>query len=119
MVFDATLIVVCFVAGLGLEWLMLLIARSPKFLAHPNARSSHRQPTPTMGGTIIAVVVVAYLASNLLMDQTLDDVQVPLLFACAALFGMAFVGLLDDLFSLKRRLRLTVQCLAGASAASD
>lgn len=93
---------------------MLLLVQRPELLVRPNARSSHRQPTPTMGGTIIALVVIAYLSSKTLMDPVLGDIQVPLLFACAALFGMSFVGLLDDLFSLKRRLRLCVQSLAGA-----
>ena len=61
MVSSITLILISFGAGLALEWWVLRWAKRRELLAQVNERSSHQVPTPTMGGIVIVLVVVAYL----------------------------------------------------------
>jgi len=89
-------------------WGVLHLVSQPRLLAHPNDRSSHSQPTPTMGGVAIVVLVLAYLAwvagSQPLLAWSLFG----------ALAALALVGLWDDLVGLSAQLRLLVH--AGAAA---
>lgn len=87
---------------------VLQLLNQPKLLAQPNDRSSHSQPTPTMGGVVIVVPVLAYLA-------WVAGSQPQLAWSLfGALAGLALVGLWDDLAGLSARLRLLVH--AGAAA---
>lgn len=71
------------------------------WIDRPNARSSHRHPTPRGGG-------IAFLISScLLAPQPLLLIPVPL----------ALVGWLDDRYSLSVGLRLVVQWLTGLGLA--
>ena len=65
-VVPATLILLIggFVATLLLEWLVLRVVRHYQLLAIPNARSSHVDATPTLGGIAIVLTVCAYLISQ-------------------------------------------------------
>ena len=95
------------VGGL-LMWGVLHLVSQPGLLAHPNARSSHSQPTPTMGGVAIVVLVLAYLA-------WVAGSQPQLAWSLfGALAALALVGLWDDLAGLSAQLRLLVH--AGAAA---
>ncbi len=79
-------------------------------LARPNARSSHRIPTPQGGGiAVIAATLSAAAAGSYLMNLT-----VPATVFGAALF-IALVGFADDLKSIPVVPRLLLQ--AGAVAA--
>jgi UDP-N-acetylmuramyl pentapeptide phosphotransferase/UDP-N-acetylglucosamine-1-phosphate transferase len=82
-------------------------------LARPNARSSHRQPTPQGGGipVVVATFVVAWGAaatSPALLQN--ESGQFVVLTATAAL--LAVVGAMDDMRSLSAAVRLAIQCLA-------
>jgi UDP-N-acetylmuramyl pentapeptide phosphotransferase/UDP-N-acetylglucosamine-1-phosphate transferase len=84
-------------------------------LAKPNARSSHREPTPQGGGlavvvTTLALAVIAVLATGFYAQGTLDGL-VPLV--CATLL-LAGVGALDDVHSLGLLSRLLAQAVAVA-----
>jgi Fuc2NAc and GlcNAc transferase len=96
------------VAGLVLEWGVYSFVQRPHLLVRPTGRSSHTQPTPTMGGIVIVVVVLAYLA---VMSSTVTPTGWPLFGALAAL---AVVGLWDDLSQLSARVRLVVHFAAAA-----
>lgn len=100
------------VTGVG-ELVFLKAAHAWQLYAHPNSRSSHQQPTPSMGGIAMAVPIialVAYMAAVGFGD----------------LFGLAAGGLLvaaislwDDLRELSPRVRLPVHVLAVALALSS
>ena len=76
-------------------------------MARPNARSSHRQPTPQGGGisVVVATFVVAWgaVATSPAMLQD-EGGQFLALTATAAL--LAVVGAMDDLRSLSAGIRL-------------
>jgi UDP-N-acetylmuramyl pentapeptide phosphotransferase/UDP-N-acetylglucosamine-1-phosphate transferase len=79
-------------------------------LANPNARSSHRVPTPQGGGIavvaatlIVAGLVIAYFSSG--------NIAVPAAVFGAALF-IALVGLADDIKSIPVLPRLLLQAAA-------
>lgn len=95
--------------GLMLQWLVYVVAQRPNWLAKPEARSSHTQPTPTMGGLSIVVVVLGYL---LLEQATQNEPGWPLMLSLAA---VAVVGLWDDLIALSARVRLVVHFVAAAT----
>ena len=81
-------------------------------MARPNARSSHRQPTPQGGGiaVVAATLVVAWAAA---LSSTLpqnDGGQLLVLTATTAL--LAVVGAVDDVRSLPASGRLALQCVA-------
>ena len=82
-------------------------------LARPNARSSHRQPTPQGGGiaVVVATLAVAWGAVALLPAFAADQ-SGQFLAVTAAAIGLAFVGAIDDLRTLPAALRLVLQCIA-------
>ncbi len=83
-------------------------------LARPNARSSHRVPTPQGGG--IAIIAAALLTSAVLAAPAgiaLRGLELPVL--ALSVFALAVVGAVDDIRPLPASLRLVIQ--AGAVAA--
>jgi UDP-N-acetylmuramyl pentapeptide phosphotransferase/UDP-N-acetylglucosamine-1-phosphate transferase len=81
-------------------------------LARPNARSSHRVPTPQGGG-------IAVLAATLLVGGASAGLGGPwsseILVAGAAATGLAVVGAVDDIRPLPAAPRLLLQALAVAA----
>jgi len=83
-------------------------------LARPNARSSHREPTPQGAGiaviaaTIASVAGIALFAPDLLQDPS----QLSLIFACT--IGLAAIGVIDDIRPLEASPRLLLQTVAVA-----
>ncbi|MCY1641744.1 glycosyl transferase [Methylorubrum sp. SL192] len=83
-------------------------------LARPNARSSHRVPTPQGGG--IAIIAAALITAVVLAVPTgiaLGGVELPVL--ALSVIALAVVGAVDDIRPLPASLRLVIQ--AGAVAA--
>ncbi len=91
-----------------LLWVMLGAARRWQLLAHPNARSSHEQPTPTAGGVAFVMPLLMYLGWLALAGST-----VALVLGLAAGL-LAAVGLWDDVRELGAGPRLAVQAVAVA-----
>jgi UDP-N-acetylmuramyl pentapeptide phosphotransferase/UDP-N-acetylglucosamine-1-phosphate transferase len=81
-------------------------------LARPNARSSHREPTPQGGGiaVVAATLVVAALAIVGLRQPDTDPSSLGLLFAATAL--VALIGAIDDVRIISVAPRLMLQTLA-------
>ena len=94
--------------GLVLVALVLRVVQRPELLVVPNARSSHQQPTPSMGGIAIVVVVLGFLFYTSLAHNVYEAAG----YWCTAGLMLAVVGLWDDLKELKRTTRLLVQMLA-------
>jgi UDP-N-acetylmuramyl pentapeptide phosphotransferase/UDP-N-acetylglucosamine-1-phosphate transferase len=90
--------------------MMPLLARHA--LARPNARSSHRKPTPQGGGiAVIGATIVVVAGINIFAPQFLgDSVRLAgLLFSTVAL---AVIGATDDLRPIGPILRLLLQLVA-------
>ena len=96
-------------------WILLraLIPKlSRRLLDQPNARSSHRQPTPRGGGLAFVVVsagssLIAFVGSATLSSTPLQSV-LPLV-----ALPLAVVGLLDDRLNLPASWRYGIQLLTG------
>jgi Fuc2NAc and GlcNAc transferase len=95
--------------GLPLLWLVLKIVARPSLMAHPNARSSHHLPTPTMGGAAMVCVVLAYF---LVLAQTEPALGWGLFASTAALAAM---GLWDDITEIHPLPRLAAHLAASAA----
>jgi len=82
-------------------------------LARPNARSSHKMPTPQGGGiaVIASTVAVTAGASFLLMPATIS-ITAPLVTVLAAVILIAVVGAMADLHPVAVAPRLLLQTLA-------
>jgi UDP-N-acetylmuramyl pentapeptide phosphotransferase/UDP-N-acetylglucosamine-1-phosphate transferase len=97
--------------------LALIVLLRPSFVRHamarPNARSSHRAPTPQGGGVavVVATLVVAWGAIAW-SPALLQDQGGQLMAVTAAALLLAVVGAIDDLRTLPAAARLVVQCLA-------
>ncbi len=81
-------------------------------LARPNARSSHREPTPQGGGI---AVVGATLAIIWLLMALLGGSPLGPLVLTAVVAGLALVGGIDDIRPLPASIRLVLQTLAVAA----
>jgi Fuc2NAc and GlcNAc transferase len=105
MVPDVALILLCggFAVAVALAGLLLSAPARLKIYAQPNARSFHRQSTPTGGGIVFVLPLVGYLAWLAMQGS-----PVALAFAVGGAV-LALTGLLDDLRDVSPRLRFVVQ----------
>ncbi|GGH05945.1 glycosyl transferase [Alsobacter metallidurans] len=107
-------------AAAGLTWLvipLLMPALRRYALARPNARSSHREPTPQGGGAAVAGVVVLLLVLLALLAPAAPVGETAsLLVLCAAAAVLAALGAVDDIRPLPALPRLLVQAIAVAAA---
>jgi len=94
----------------------LIVVMLPVFrryaLARPNARSSHRIPTPQGGGLAVILAVALVLGVDALVVGPELAVPAGALPLAAAVVILTAVGGIDDLFPLSARLRLGVQAVA-------
>ena len=98
---------VALVSAIPVNWCLLriLIPQLRRgLLDQPNARSSHIQPTPRGGGITFVLVSVAASALGMFFSRSDPIMAGPLL-----AFPLAFVGFLDDRFTLPASLRYGVQ----------
>ncbi len=99
--------VMCF--GL-LQGLMPLLARYA--LAKPNARSSHKIPTPQGGGiAVIAAVIVVATITTVFFGPPPDN-RLNLTIVALATAGLAALGAMDDLRPMEAAPRLLLQTAA-------
>jgi UDP-N-acetylmuramyl pentapeptide phosphotransferase/UDP-N-acetylglucosamine-1-phosphate transferase len=112
---NGVLAVVAILAGLFSGGLIIALMPWLKAyaLARPNARSSHREPTPQGGG--IAVIVATLLAAWLglsLAGMTAAGAPGNVVALTIAALALAATGAVDDIRPLPVRLRLALQCAA-------
>jgi UDP-N-acetylmuramyl pentapeptide phosphotransferase/UDP-N-acetylglucosamine-1-phosphate transferase len=81
-------------------------------LARPNARSSHREPTPQGGGIAVVAAMVLIMAGVAIVAPQLlsDPLRVAIVFAAA--IGVAIVGVTDDVRPMEAMPRLALQAVA-------
>lgn len=111
MVAQSALMLILFagVCAAVLARLLIALALRRSILAHPNERSSHTVPTPTLGGVAIAIPVLGWCAYRIGQD--------PLCWAALIGGGLLVVlGLVDDLRDLPARVRFPFQCAAAGIA---
>lgn len=101
----------------GLAFVLCLVLRPLMMryaLARPNARSSHRTPTPQGGG--IAVLAGAFIALSLALAFTSVEANARqgLILVMAAAALLALVGAWDDIRPLSPAVRLPLQLLCVA-----
>ncbi|MBI1383793.1 MAG: glycosyl transferase [Rhizobiales bacterium] len=109
-----SILVLSGLASYGLVALLFPLMRRYA-MARPNARSSHRVPTPQGGGIAVvgAVVIVVGLFVAAAPASLLGERLGSLLLVLAATVALAVLGALDDILELPVLVRLVVQ---GASA---
>ena len=94
-----------------LIWLVPLLRR--RLLDQPNARSSHRQPTPRGGGVAFVLVAAASGAigslAALAAQPGFDGAQLAMVALPLLVLPLAVVGFLDDLHNLPVGLRYGAQ----------
>jgi UDP-N-acetylmuramyl pentapeptide phosphotransferase/UDP-N-acetylglucosamine-1-phosphate transferase len=108
---EVELIVVAWASSAALIILLLPMFRRYA-LARPNARSSHKIPTPQGGGVAVVLAVAMTLGANALLlgpEQTALGDLLPL---GAAVAVLTVVGAIDDIFPLTPLLRLVIQAAA-------
>ena len=81
-------------------------------LAPPNARSSHRVPTPQGGGIAVVGATLAVAVAMLGMPDRMGSFGFELAWLFGATAAIALVGAVDDLRSLSPGLRLALQAAA-------
>ncbi|PSC03336.1 glycosyl transferase [Alsobacter soli] len=85
-------------------------------LARPNARSSHKEPTPQGGGAAVAAVaVILVAAAALLAPGAPGSERLSLLALCGGAVVLALLGAVDDIRPLPAGPRLLVQAAAVAA----
>jgi len=81
-------------------------------MARPNARSSHKQPTPQGGGiAVIAATVIGITCALVLAPELITDHR-QLTIVLAATAGLAIVGVTDDVRPMEALPRLILQAAA-------
>ena len=98
--------------SLFLTWLVKRWAIKKSIIDFPNERSSHSTPTPRGGG--FAIVFVFYVC--ILFFYIKGQIEKDLFFALLPGFGLALVGIFDDLKSLSPSIRIIVQFLCSGIA---
>jgi UDP-N-acetylmuramyl pentapeptide phosphotransferase/UDP-N-acetylglucosamine-1-phosphate transferase len=110
-----TLAIALLVASAALTALLIVLLR-PWLLryamARPNARSSHRIPTPQGGGIAVIAAVSTVLAAVWLLIPGLFANAGHLAAIVAAAVGLALVGAVDDIRPLDPGPRLALQAVA-------
>ncbi|MEN3929665.1 glycosyl transferase [Microvirga sp. W0021] len=105
------------IAGAGLTALfimMLMPVLKAYAMARPNARSSHKVPTPQGGG--IAILLVVFLLVGSVMPLMAQDSLGRMAYLAGAVIFIAIIGAFDDIKPLPVAPRLLAQIIAVAIA---
>jgi UDP-N-acetylmuramyl pentapeptide phosphotransferase/UDP-N-acetylglucosamine-1-phosphate transferase len=113
---DAGVLVVAAVLSTALIMLLRPLLRRHA-LAQPNARSSHREPTPQGGGiAVIAATILVTVGCASVVGEASSAATVEVFAVLAATALIAVVGGIDDLRPMPVAPRLVLQMLAVAVA---
>jgi UDP-N-acetylmuramyl pentapeptide phosphotransferase/UDP-N-acetylglucosamine-1-phosphate transferase len=99
--------------GCSAVLIMLLLPMFRRYaLARPNARSSHKIPTPQGGGLAVVLAVAIALGADTLLLAPERFALAGLLPLGAAVVVLTVVGAIDDIFPIEPMLRLAIQAVA-------
>jgi len=112
------LLAVSFLSAVAISYSLLLVLQpllARHALAKPNARSSHKLPTPQGGGiAVVGVTMLVTLGAIILAGtQTTELSRLAIVFAST--LGLAVVGAIDDIRPLGPLPRLALQLTAVAA----
>ncbi len=110
------LLALLFLAGAALSYGLLRLLRpllQRHAVAHPNARSSHKIPTPQGGGFgVVTATVIVVSAATLLFPALAGAGQQLLWLVLSAAILVAIVGAVDDVYAIPVLPRLALQGVA-------
>ncbi|MGB6418411.1 MAG: glycosyl transferase, partial [Pseudolabrys sp.] len=101
---------ICFVLLLSLKPVLRRYA-----LAKPNARSSHKSPTPQGGGIAVIAATIATVGAAVVLYPTLFNDLWRLAVVLVAAIALAAVGIADDIRPIGALPRLLLQAAAVAT----
>lgn len=99
-----------FIVSIVLTYMIKAYALKQSVIDIPNERSSHTVPTPRGGGA--AIIMVFYM--GLFYFQESLDAQ--LFYALLCGLPIAFIGLMDDIFTLSSKIRFAIQSISAGMA---
>jgi UDP-N-acetylmuramyl pentapeptide phosphotransferase/UDP-N-acetylglucosamine-1-phosphate transferase len=108
----ATSVIAALTTGVAVAWIRRWALRK-QLLDRPNERSSHRVPTPRLGGVGIVVGLALALLTEELRGGYAGDLRL-LTLAVSVASALAILSLLDDVFGMPVRLRLAAHIVAAA-----
>ena len=107
---------VALVTSAAVTWTTMLVARRLTLLDHPNERSSHITPTPTLGGIGIICGTWVGLAYTWYSFEGFAHSVQQFLFPLAAGTGVLAISVLDELRPFRAGEKLALQLMAIAVA---
>ncbi|MDB5582511.1 MAG: glycosyl transferase [Bradyrhizobium sp.] len=107
---------VCIAAAAAILCALIIVVLRPVLLryalARPNARSSHREPTPQGGGIAVIGAMVLVLAGIAVFAPQMFGDPFGIAIVFAAVIGLAVVGASDDIKPMAPLPRLALQAVA-------
>jgi UDP-N-acetylmuramyl pentapeptide phosphotransferase/UDP-N-acetylglucosamine-1-phosphate transferase len=108
---------IVFIAACAITFLLLLSLKPVLrryALAKPNARSSHKLPTPQGGGIAVIAAIITAVGAVAVLYPSLINEPVQLVAIFIAVIALAAVGIADDIRPIDALPRLFLQALAVA-----
>lgn len=107
------LLISIFIVSAYLVWAWQKYLRLRNYLDNPNPRSMHKIPTPRGGGIGIYIAFHMGIIIYWIITDTFSDKNYYILIGS---FLVASIGLLDDLFHIRRRIRILVHFISAIIA---
>ena len=117
MAWPIELALAIFLAACAICYVLLLLLKpvlGRYALAKPNARSSHKSPTPQGGGIAVVAATIAAVSAAVVLYPTVFNELWRLAAVLAAAIGLAAVGIADDVRPIGSLPRLLLQAAAVA-----
>lgn len=108
---------IVFLAAAAISFVLLLLLKpvlGRYALAKPNARSSHKMPTPQGGGIAVVAATIVVVGAAAISHPTLISESWRLAVVFASVIALAIVGISDDLQPMAALPRLVLQAVAVA-----
>ena len=99
-----------FIVSIVLTYSIKFYALKRSVIDIPNERSSHTVPTPRGGGA--AIIVVFYMG----LFYFRESIDIQLFYALLCGIPIAFIGLLDDIFTLSSKIRFLIQSVSAIAS---
>lgn len=99
-----------FIFSVVATYLIIVYANKKNIVDIPNDRSSHTTPTPRGGG--LGIVVLFFISLFIFRDS----IDTHLFYALLSAIPIASISLVDDIFTISSKLRLSVQSLSAILA---
>jgi UDP-N-acetylmuramyl pentapeptide phosphotransferase/UDP-N-acetylglucosamine-1-phosphate transferase len=99
--------IILFLLSLLLTWFIRSLAIRKSILDFPNERSSHKNPTPKVGGLAIAIVWF----SGLFYLYITNNIDQKLFFSFIPGILLVVIGIIDDIIAIKPLYRLVFQLI--------